>query len=261
MNIEIDNKYFHSELNDKTLVLYMNYCVFLEQETFKYRDQLLDFLDEVNKSDSVKVLVISNDHSDFNLENYKEKWNALYESKNYEGNILRVFRTYNQLLLKIKSIQKIVFSVNSKLANTMLFCLSMAADLRFVSRDFYIDNDNHNFVNIPKGGAIFIESSLMYVNPVKMLFLSDKVFSQDLYEKHIVDEIFNQEELMERILTIATRYSKFDYIELESVKMIEQSRSNKLELILQKENDYLLTCIRKKKNLSNPHDRNLIRIK
>lgn len=258
MNVELNNKYFHSELKDKALVLCVNYCVFLEQETFKYRDELLGFLDEINNSDLVKVLVISNDHSDFNLENYKEKWNTIYESKDYEANILRVFRTYNQLLLKIKSMQKIVFSVNSKLANTMLFSLSMAADLRFVSRDFYIDNDNHNFVNIPKGGAIFIESSLMYLNPVKMLFLTDKVFPQDLLAKHVIDEVFNQEELMDRVLTVAKRYSQFDYIELESVKSIEQSRSNKLDLILQKENDYLLTCIRKKKN---SNDRHLARIK
>ncbi|MGQ1911193.1 enoyl-CoA hydratase/isomerase family protein [Marinifilum sp. RC60d5] len=258
MKTEINTKYFYSELNEGTLVLYLNYSLILEQETFDHRNQLLSFLDEVNENQDVKVLVIRNNHPDFNLDKYKEKWNALYEASNYEGNILRVFRTFNQLLLKIKSMHKIVFSVYSKPVSAMLFSLSMAADLRFVSRDFYIDNDNYNFVNIPKGGATFVESNLMYVNPVKMLFQSDKVHSSDLLQKHIIDEAYNQEELKERVLKLAERYSRFDYIEFEAVKIVQQSRIQKLDICLQEENDYLLTCIRKKKNLN---DRKISRIK
>nr|WP_320119475.1 hypothetical protein [uncultured Marinifilum sp.] len=258
MKTEAKNKYFYSELKDGALALYLNYSLILEQETFDHRNQLLDFLDKVNERDDVKVLVISNDHPGFNLNEYKEKWNALYEASNYEGNILRVFRTFNQLLLKIKAMHKIVFSVYFKPVSAMLFSMSMASDLRFVSRDFYIDNDNYNFVNIPKGGASFVESSLMYVNPVKMLFQSDKVHSSDLLQKHIVDEAINQEELKERVSTIAARYCKFDYIEFEAVKTVQQSRIQKLDICLQEENDYLLTCIRKKKNLN---DRKITRIK
>jgi enoyl-CoA hydratase/carnithine racemase len=258
MKTEVNTKYFYSELNEGKLILYLDYCLILEQETFDYRNQLLDFLDHVNESNNVKVLVIDNNHPDFSLEKYKEKWNTLYEASNYEGNILRVFRTFNQLLLKIKSMNKIVLSVYSKPVNASLFSMSMAADLRFISRDFYIDNDNYNFVNIPKGGATFVESSLMYVNPVKMLFQSDKVHSSDLLQKHIVDETINQEELKERVFNVAERYSKFDYVEFEAVKIVQQSRIKKLDICLQEENECLLTCIRKKKNLN---DRKISRIK
>lgn len=250
MKANINDKYFHFELKDRVMVLYLDSCLFLEKESFTHRNQLLDFLDNINKSDTIKVLVVSNDHPKFFLDDYKDKWKGIYESEGYEGNILRVFRTYNQILLKLKSMQKVVLSVHIRPVNAMLFNFSMATDLRFVSRDFYVDNDNNNMVNIPKGGATFIESSLMYVNPVKMLFQSDKLFPTDLYKKHIVDEIFNHEEMMERVLTIATRYSKFDYVEFEAVKIMEHSRLKRLDLALQKENDYLLTCIRKKKNLS-----------
>ncbi|WP_372751672.1 hypothetical protein [Labilibaculum sp.] len=170
MQIDITDKYFYCEIKERITVLYLDYSLILEQETFDHRNQLLDLLDQINSSDEIKTLVISNDHSDFSLEKYKEKWNTLYEDKNYEDNILRVFRTFNQILLQIKSMNKIVLSVYFKPVNVMLFSMSMAADLRFVSRDFYIDNDNYNFVNIPKGGATFVESNLMYINPVKMLF-------------------------------------------------------------------------------------------
>ncbi|PCH71348.1 MAG: hypothetical protein COC06_01560 [Bacteroidales bacterium] len=250
MKVNINDKYFHFELKDRVMILYLNSCLFLEKESFTHRNQLLEFLDKINKNDTIKILVISNDHPNFFLNNYKNKWNTIYESEDFEGNILRVFRTYNQILLKLKSMQKVILSVHVRPINAMLLNFSMAADLRFVSRDFYVDNDNNNMVNIPKGGATFIESSLMYVNPVKMLFQSDKLFPTDLYKKHIVDEIFNHEEIMERVLTIATRYSKFDYVEFEAVKIMKYSRLKRLDLALQKENDYLLTCIRKKKNLN-----------
>ncbi|GEM_PF-2467508 len=256
--MNVNSKYFYSEQNERIMVLHLDCNLILEQETFDHRSQLLEFLDEVNDSEEIKTLVISNNHPNFSLEKYKEKWNALYEANGYEGNILRIFRTFNQLLLKIKSMHMVVFSVYSKPVNTMLFSLSMASDLRIVSRDFYIDNDNYNFVNIPKGGATFVESSLMYVNPIKILFQNDKVHSSDLLQKHIADEAIDQEDIKERVFNLAMRYSKFDYVEFEAVKMIEQSRMKKLDMYLQKENDFLLSCIRKRKN---SNDRHIFRIK
>lgn len=258
MENDINDKYFHSEPKDEVMFLHLNSCLFLEHETFSHRSQLLDFLDEVNESNSIKTLVVNYDHQDFNLENYKEKWDELYNSQSYEGNILRVFRTFNQIFLKLKSMQKIVLSVFTKPVNAMLFSLGMASDLRFVSRDFYIDNNNHNFVNIPKGGAAFVGLRLMYVNPIKMLFQSDKVFPTDLYQKHIIDEIIDIAGLMDMVFSVAKRFSQFDYVEFEAVKIVEQSRIDILDISLQKENDYLLSCIRKKKNLN---DRHLARIK
>ena len=250
MTIHINDKYYHSRLVEQVMILSIDFNLFLEDESFSHRNQLLDFLDSVDKSSEIKTLIINNDHPEFSLSKFKNKWNTIYESKDYESNILRVFRTYNQVLLKIKAIQKVVLFVNIKPVNVMLFNLGLAADLRFASSDFFTDNHNYNFVNIPKGGAAFAESSLMYINPVKMLFQSDKVYPAELFNKHIVDEVFNHEEIMERVLTIAKRYSNFEYIEIEAVKASEHNGLKKLDLSLQKENDYLLACIRKRKNPS-----------
>ena len=253
MNIEINNKYFHSEHKDRITILHIDFSLFLESESFDHRNALLGYLDSIDKHNEVKTLVINNDHPNFSLAEYKDKWDSIYQSDDYEANILRIFRTFNQVFLKLKSMQKVTIAVYTKPTNAMLFSFSMCTDLRFVSLDFYIDNDNHNFVNIPKGGAAFIASNLIYVNPVKMLFQADKVYPTDLYKKHIVDETCNQEALMNRAITVATRYSKFDYIELESVKIVEHKRIKNLDIALQEENEYLLTCIRKKKNSKGEH--------
>ncbi|MCU4157268.1 hypothetical protein J1N10_14930 [Carboxylicivirga sp. A043] len=248
MTININNKYFYSEHNETIVTLHLDYSIFLEDESFTHKNKLLEFLEMIESNKTITTLIISNDYPGFQLDTYKDKWDTIYESTDFESNIIRVFRTYNQVFLKIKSMQKIVLAMFSKPVNIMLFNLGMAADLRFVSRDFYVDNNNYNFVNIPKGGAAFSEARLMYVNPVKMLFQSDKIFSSEIYKKHLVDEVVNPEELMERVMTVAKRYSQFNYIEFEAVKMVNTSILKRIDLLLQKENDYLLSCIRKKKN-------------
>lgn len=246
----ISNKYFKTEHIQGGMMLYLDYSLFLENETFAHKNELLEFLEIVNSDKDIKTLVISNEHSGYTLDQFKDKWNSIYEESDYESAILRVFRTYNQVFLKIKSLEKVIISINSKPINPMLFSFSMVADLRYVVHEFYVDNENYNMLNIPKGGAVFSESNLMYLNPVKLLFLSDKIFPTELYKKHMVDGVFNDEELIERVLLVANRYNKFNYFEIEAVKILEYKKIKKLELTLQKENEFLLTCIRKMKNKS-----------
>lgn len=246
----ISNKYFKTEYIQGVMMLYLDYSLFLENESFVHKNELLEFLEIINSDKKIKTLVISNEHSGYTLNQFKDKWNSIYEDSDYESAILRVFRTYNQVFLKIKSLEKVIISINSKPINPMLFCFSMVADLRFASQEFYLDNDNCNMLNIPKGGAVFSEYHLMYLNPLKLLFYTDKVFPDELYKIHVIDGIFNKDELMDKVLLIANRYNKFSYIEIEAVKIFEHKKHKKYEFALQKENEFLMTCIRKMKNKS-----------
>lgn len=242
------NKYFKTECIQGVMMLYLDYSIFLEKETFVHKNELLEFLDKIDSQKEIKTLVISNEHSGFSFDQFKSKWNSIFEESDYESAVLRVFRSYNQVFLRLKSLEKVIISVNSQPVPPMLFCFSMVADLRFVSQEFYLNNDNCNMLNIPKGGAIFTEYNLMYLNPLKLLFYTDKVFPKELYNKHIIDGVFDKEELKDKVLSIASRYNRFDYIEIEAVKIFEHKKQRKFELALQKEDEFLLTCIRKMKN-------------
>lgn len=246
----ISSKYFRTEFVQGVMMLKLDYSIFLEKETFVHKNELLEFLDKINSKDEIKTLVINNEHPEYSIDQFKSKWNSIFEESDYESAILRVFRSFNQVFLKIKSLEKVIISINSKPITPMLFCFSMVADLRFASQEFYLDNDNCNMLNIPKGGAVFSEYHLMYLNPLKLLFYTDKVFSDELYNKHIIDGIFNKEELINKVLLIANRYNKFNYIEIEAVKIFEHKKQRKFEFALQKEDEFLLTCIRKMKNKS-----------
>jgi len=244
----ITNKYFKTECIKGVIMLYLDYSLFLEKETFVHKNELLEFLDEINSNDEIKTLVINNEHPEYSFDQFKSKWNLIFEETDFESAILRVFRSFNQVFLKIKSLEKVIISINSQPIPPMLFCFSMVADLRFTSQEFYLDNDNCNMLNIPKGGAVFSEYHLMYLNPLKLLFYTDKVFSDELYNKHIIDGVFDKEELTNSVLSIAKRYNRFNYIEIEAVKIFEHKKQRKFELALQKEDEFLLTCIRKMKN-------------
>ncbi len=252
---EYNNKYVQLEQANNIVKLKIDFTLLLERETFEYKNSLLNLLEEIDKNTSVRVLIFSNDHYGFSLDKWAVIWNEFYSDNSYETHFIRIFRIYNELLLKIKSLKKVIISVNTEPTNCMLFNFSLIADLRVTSNSFFINNNNTAMLNIPKGSALFTETNLSYINPVKMLFSSDRIYSVSLLKRYLIDKIFNQEEVFERTEAIAYRMSKYDYVEFEAVKIIEQKRLRKLEASLQRENEYLLSCIRKKINQNENSDR------
>ncbi|WP_111709819.1 Clp protease/crotonase-like domain-containing protein [Lutibacter citreus] len=239
------DKYFNIRYHKSSVILELDYMIFLENETYSHKEKLKTILDEIEKSREIDIVIISNNHTNFSLEKYKEKWDAFYKGAYWEDNILRVFRTYDELFIKIKSLKKAIVFMSNKTVNTMLFNFSMSADLRFISNDFVINNNNKNMVNIPKGGHIL--NKYIYKNPFKLIFLLKEIKPDTLYKRQLVDRVYSNN-LEEKVLTIADHLATFDYIEMETIKILDHKRLNKIEHKLQKENEFLLSCIRTKIN-------------
>jgi len=240
------NKYYNTRTNESTVVLELDYMLFLENESYEHKQSVLSFLDEVDRNTRTNVLIISNNHADFSLGKYQKKWDYFVEGKDFESNILRAFRTFNELFLRVAGMKMVVISMVSKAINPLLFNFSLAADLRCSSGDFYIDNNNHNMVNVTKGAAVFSQFTKA-PNPFKLLFLLDKVRPKTLYKRQILDRIYD-ENLEDEVLKITKHLSKFEYYEFEVIKSIIHSKLPNIERALQHENELLLTCIRKKVN-------------
>jgi len=248
-NLNKTNRFLNIEIHGNTVILYINYCLLLENKTYEYRDEIIEYFHKLNNDDAVKVVVISNDHKFYSLGNFRQMWDTLSKSKDCEDSLLRIFRIYNQLFLQIKSLNKVIISMNSKSFNPMLFNFSMSADIKIISNDFHVDNNNINMMNIPKGGCIYSESfNNSYINPVKLMFLKEKVFSTELMECKIIDQVFHSEDLKNKTLAIAKRLENIDYSEIEAVKALFPRKLRKLELVLQSENEFLMSCIRKRRN-------------
>lgn len=241
------NKYYNIRTYESTVVLELDYMLFLENKSYEHKQGVLGFLDEVDRDSRTNVLIISNNHPDFLLRKYKNKWDSFVEGKDYENNILRAFRTFNELFVRIAAMKMVVISMNSKALIPSLFNFSMAADLRVTSEDFYVDNNNHNLLNITKGGAAYPELLVSRHNPFKLLFLLEKVRPKTLYKRQIVDRIY-KENLEEEVLKIAKHLSRYEYYEYEVIKSQKFKQLSNIENALRNENDFLLTCIRKKVN-------------
>ncbi|RKD90358.1 hypothetical protein [Mangrovibacterium diazotrophicum] len=251
----ITDRYFNVQFLDSVVLLDLNYLIFLENETYDHKENLISLIDEIAADKAVKVLIINNDHPDFSLQRFKEKWGHFSQSTDWESNILRVFRTYNELFLKLKSLKKTVVSVLKKTVNVMILNFSMVADLRVVHEQFYVTNDNEFMLNIPKGGAIYNESKLSFRNPIKLLFLYDSISSGALYRRQLVDIVCTGP-MMDEVMAIAERLQQFDYIEFEAVKILEQKKMDTFEQALQQENEFLLSCIRTKINQEQKDENN-----
>lgn len=244
---KIVDKYFNIERSNSSVILELNYMIFLENESYSHKEKLRTTLDDLEKDSGVDVIIISNNHPDFSMDNYRAKWNSFYEGAHWESNILRVFRTYDELFIKVKSLKKSILFMSSKAVNSMLFNFSMVGDLRFISSRFVVDNSNQNMVNIPKGGSLFNNSSSTYRNPFKLMFLLKEIEAETLYKRQLVDRVYEYG-LKTEVLQVADHLSTFDYIELDTIKIVAHNRLSDTESRLQKENEFLLSCIRTKIN-------------
>ena len=241
------NTYFNVDINGPIATLQLDYNLILENTTYKHKQLFLDSLDKISQDESIKTLIISNDHPGYSLELFRKKWDDFYNNDDFEHNILRAFRTFDELYLKIKSLKKAIISVNIKPENVMLFNFSLAADLRIIQKDFIIDNDNTNMGNISKGGVLFSSTEFPFKNPFKLLFLLKEITAETLYKRQLVDRVYKNN-IRKEVFKIAEHLSSFDYIELETLKMSDHERLNAVERLFQQENEFLLSCIRIKHN-------------
>lgn len=239
--------YFTIHKYNSTIIIELDYLIFLENESYSHKEKLKFALDEIEEDKTINVLVISNDHPNFSMKTYQEKWNSFYSGTHWESNILRVFRTYDELFLKIKSLRKAIIFMNNKAINSMLFNFSMLADLRCVSDDFVVENNNNNMLNIPKGGILFSNSNSAYRNPFKLLFLLTEIKADTLYKRQLIDRVYS-DKLKSEVLKIADHLATFDYSELYTIKVLDYNKLNVMERKLQHENEFLLSCIRTKIN-------------
>jgi enoyl-CoA hydratase/carnithine racemase len=83
---------------------------------------------------------------------------------------------------------------------------------------------------------------------MKLFSLYDKLSAQDLLKNNLIDEIFTADKIREKTLSIAKRYETIDYSEIKAIKSINPEKISKMSDALQKENKFLLSCIRQNKN-------------
>lgn len=241
------DKYFNIRYDKSAVILELDYMILLENESYSSKNNLIKFLAEIDQNRAIDVVIISNNHPNFSLEKYSDKWNSFYNGEYWESNILRVFRTYDELFVKFKSLRKSVISMNSKSVNILLFNFSMMADLRCISSDFIIENNNQNMVNIPKGGVLFSGFATPVNNPFKLMFLLTEIRAESLYKRQLVDRVYS-DNLEGEVLKIAEHLATFDYIDIEPCKILEHKKLNAITVEHLQENELLLSCIRTKIN-------------
>ena len=244
------NKYFNASISGNVADIELDYMLLLENESYTYKDEFTALLDSLGEDNSIRVIVISNNHPNFTIEKYVEKWATFYEGEYWENNIQRVFRCFNELFLKIYSLPKSVVSVSIKPTNFTLFNLTMSADVRCVSGNFEIVNlnNNQNMINIPKGIAAYSGINASVQDPFKLIFLVRHITAESLYKRQMVDKVYG-DDIEEQVAGIAQRLSQIETAEISSFKEVTgQNRIEELEASLRHENQLLLTSIRKKIN-------------
>jgi hypothetical protein len=78
-----------------------------------FRDAVLEFLDFIRKSNRIKAVVIMRHFDSSICKDYIEFYNKVFHAKLFQGDILRMCRTLDQIMLASVASNKFFISANS----------------------------------------------------------------------------------------------------------------------------------------------------
>ena len=239
-----NNDYFMASKTGKVVVFSFKGNLFLTSTIFEAREAVLDFFDQVSNTDAVRVVVLLNLSNRSLREDYLEFYNMIFSSKLRENAILRMYRTFDQIILRIVESDKFFISTVSGKIIPQLFNVSLACDYRVVAKNTVLENIPLELGLVPKGGGAYFLGSLLGLSKTKEFLLSDKKITADeALNLGLVNQVVDLENLKDAALAAAEHYAQIAVTSLSGIKRLVNYSTKDLKQYLEFENEQLLKII------------------
>ncbi|MFA8435437.1 MAG: enoyl-CoA hydratase/isomerase family protein [Marinifilaceae bacterium] len=242
-------EYFSAKQIDEILVFQPEGDIIYNSTFFECRDLLLEFYDRIEASREVKVVVMKGMPTKPQKEQYKQFFEMIGKDNFNETTLLRMYRAFDQFILKLVRLNKIVIAMDQEEFIPLLFNLRMACDFRVISDDVKLTNVAMELGMVPKGGSmLFFHERQGLGNPLKYMLFERDLDSTQMLERNLVDWVFPKEELEERTMELARQLIKIPASTLSGSKKLMNHSLDQLEEYLQFENKILVQCFREMHN-------------
>ncbi len=132
------------------------------------RNKLLDYLDQIEKNESIKVIVILSSPEKAERQELIEFYHHIFKLKMGIDALHRMFNVVDQILLKLLGLNQIVIHANSGNVILLFLNISLACDYRIIADNTIFQNPYIQLGTIPKGGgAFFLPKLLGLKKPVR----------------------------------------------------------------------------------------------
>jgi 2-(1,2-epoxy-1,2-dihydrophenyl)acetyl-CoA isomerase len=212
---------------------------------------LLNHLDVISNDNSIKVVIITNKRNRSPLEEYFEFYNLLSESKIDERTLNRMYRAYDQFIIKIVRSNRFFISVGHGDMISQDFYVDLACDYKITADNTVVHKPYLKLGLVPKGGgAFFLKKKLGHSRAYEILLSSKSITALEALQLGIVNEVVPYEKLEDASLKTAQRFAQNPTASLSGIKKLLNYPLNDLEDFLAFETAELIKILRRSPILS-----------
>jgi enoyl-CoA hydratase/carnithine racemase len=209
VNFDKECEFFKAERLDEIVILRLKENLLFRATDLIERDKMIDYLDQVSITDSVKIVVFMSSPDAKGSEEYFDFYHRALSSTLYDKDVHRLHNVFTQIILRIVDLNKIVVHANCGKVISLFLNFSLACDYRIVADNTVFQNPYHKMGLLPIGGGAFFLSRRLGRSKALEILLSDTDITADEAMKlGIVDKVFPQEELEKAAVDTARNFAQ-----------------------------------------------------
>ena len=244
IDLESDFDFFKGEIIGTVLVLNFKDNLMFRATSLETKSAILDYLDQLSRTDAIKVLLLVSSPKKAGKEEYSKFYNQVIQSVLDINAVHKLFHAVDDLILKIKEINQIVIHADSGNVLPLFLNISLACDYRIVADNTVFQNPCLEYGLVPKGGGAFFLSKILGTGGADRIMLSEEdITAGEALRLGLVDEVVAFNELRDAAFKVAEEFARKPSRSLKCCKRLLNFSFKDLREYLEFETDELTKMI------------------
>jgi len=228
--LEKECEFFTAERLDEIVILRLKENLLFRATDLSERDKVIDYLNQVSITDSIKVIVFMSSPECKGSEEYFDFYHRALSSRLYDKDVHRLHNVFTQIILRIVELNKIVVHANSGKVISLFLNVSLACDYRIVADNTVFQNPFYKLGLVPiGGGAFFLSRRLGRSKALEILLCDTDITAVEAMKLGIVDKVVPREELEKAAIDTARCFAQKPARSLAGLKKLINYSINNLK--------------------------------
>ncbi|MBU0988246.1 MAG: enoyl-CoA hydratase/isomerase family protein [Proteobacteria bacterium] len=243
-NFDKQCEFFSTKRIEDIVILSFKENLLFSATDLRFRDLVMDCLDRISKTESIKVVIIVRSQGKKGSEEYFDFYHKKFTSKLDHKDIHRLHNVFSQIILKIVDLNKIVIHASSGTVISLFLNVSLACDYRIIADDTVFQNPYLKLELVPIGGGAFFLSKRMGRSKALEILLSEAdIAAHEAMKLGLVDEVVAIDRLEDAALDAARRFAQKPARSLAGLKKLINYSLKDLKDYLELEKQELVKII------------------
>jgi 2-(1,2-epoxy-1,2-dihydrophenyl)acetyl-CoA isomerase len=244
INLESDFDFFIGQVIGSVLVLNLKNDLMFRATSLAVKSTILDYLDQLSRTDAIKVLLIVSSAEKAGREEYCKFYDQVSQSTMDVNAVHKLFHAVDDLILKIREINQTVIHADRGNVLPLFLNISLASDYRIVADNTIFQNPCLEYGLAPKGGGAFFLTKILGASRAYRMMMSDKDISADTALKlGLVDKVVPFSQLESTAIRVAEDFAAKPSRSLRCCKRLINFSFKDLREYLEYETDELSKMI------------------